>query len=61
MNKKEINLSSLMKERIKELFYRTELRYGEKIIDNRNSTIANELGIKKTQVCKYLWAHLNHK
>lgn len=61
MVKKEIHLSPLMKERIKELFYRTELRRGEKIIDNKDSTIAKELKLSKSQVSTYLQTHLRHK
>jgi hypothetical protein len=38
-------LKATYKDRILKLFYRTQLRQGEKIIDNMDSTIAKELNI----------------
>lgn len=39
------------------LFYRTELRKGEKFIDNRDRIIAEELGLKTPNVSKFLCYH----
>ena len=49
------------KEEILILFYRTELRENEKIIDNSDVTIAKELGHSKTKVSHFISSHLNTK
>ena len=49
------------KEDILSLFYRTELREDEKIVDNSDVTIAKELGHNKMKVCQFLSNHLNIK
>lgn len=50
-------LTKQQKQQILNLFYRSELREGEQIIDNRDKTIANELGLKKPQVTHFLYDH----
>lgn len=43
------------------LFYRTELRNGEKIIDNRTTIIAKELDLHPGEVNWIISEHLNEK
>ena len=43
------------------LFYRTELYYGEKIIDNRDSFIAEKLGLKTMTVSRFIDKQLAKK
>lgn len=43
------------------LFYRTELRPGEKVIDNRDETIAKETGIHLPTVQRLISEHLIKK
>ena len=42
-------------------FYRTELRDGEDVIDNRDKTIAKELNIPMDWVSKMVKRHLKEK
>jgi len=42
-------------------FYRTELRDGEDVIDNRDDTIAKELNIPMDLVSKIIKKHLKDK
>ena len=49
------------KKNILKLFYRTDLEENEKVIDNRDSYIANKLNIKKRIVSEFLTRHLNVK
>lgn len=48
-------------EPVLKLFYRTRLRKEEKVIDNRSTTIAKELGISPKTVTDILDIHLNEK
>ena len=56
-----IKISENDKKNILDLFYRTELRENEKIIDNREVTIAKELNIKQLIVCHVITNHLEKK
>ena len=56
-----INISESDQKNILDLFYRTELRENEKIIDNREVTIAKELNIKQLIVCHVITNHLEKK
>lgn len=49
------------KENILKLFYRTELRKGETLIDNRTTTISKELGISTSIVDEILVKELDRK
>ncbi len=61
MSAYESTLTDKNKKDILSLFYRTELYFGEKIVDNRDTTIANELGLKTTTVSNYISNHLDFK
>lgn len=54
-------LTESHKEDILKLFYRTELRKYEKLIDNRTITISKELGIITRVVDEFLSIHLDEK
>ncbi len=58
-----INIEKVIKytPAILEKFYRTELRKGEDIIDNRTETIAEELGLPVSDVSRILDEHLDEK
>lgn len=47
--------------KVLELFYRTELRPGEVLIDNTDRTIAKELGFTISYVCNIITKDLNKK
>ena len=49
------------KDKVMNLFYRTKLREGEKVIDNRDSHIAKELGLSTQIVCVIITRNLNEK
>lgn len=55
------DLTEQNKHDILELFYRTELRIGEKIIDNTDKSIAKELNLEEKKVSYFLYIHLNKK
>ena len=46
---------------ILKLFYRTQLRWEEDVIDNRDITIAKELGLAKETVCRTITYDLEAK
>ena len=46
---------------ILKLFYRTQLRWDEDVIDNRDITIAKELGLAKETVCRTITYDLEEK
>jgi len=48
-------------DKVMDLFYRTKLREGEKVIDNRDSFIAKELGIHTQEVCRIISRNLDDK
>jgi len=58
---KRTHLTEYQIQQILDLFYRTELRTGEKIIDNRSITISKELGISTQVIDGILARHLNDK
>ena len=47
--------------RVLELFYRTKLRMNEKVVDNRDIAIANEIGVDKALVNRIIDRSLNKK
>lgn len=55
------SLTNNQEKQILKLFYRTELRKDEVIIDNTSVTIAKELNIKISTVNNYLQTHLDEK
>ena len=55
------SLTEKNKHDILSLFYRTKLYHNEKVIDNRDSVIAKELGLKTSVVCGFLSRHLIKK
>ncbi|WP_299523577.1 hypothetical protein [uncultured Lutibacter sp.] len=57
----QTNLTEHQKHTILELFYRTELRFCEKVINNTDIAIANELGITKGLVTNLIQNHLDFK
>lgn len=61
MNKSRDYLTEKEKHDILDLFFRTELRVGEKIIDNSDKTISNELNIKISTVSWFISKFLNIK
>lgn len=55
------SLTEKNKHDILALFYRTKLYHNEKVIDNRDSVIAKELGLKTITVSYFLYEHLIKK
>ena len=55
------SLTEKNKHDILALFYRTKLYHNEKVIDNRDSVIAKELGLKTAVVSYFLYIHLIKK
>lgn len=49
------------RKRVLELFFRTELRPNEKVIDNMDETIAKEAGLSIETVSRFIREHLNNK
>jgi len=61
VNRKRNPLIKSYNDRVMDLFYRTKLREGEKVTDNRDSHIAKELGLTTQIVCVIITKNLNEK
>ena len=61
VNRRRNPLIKSYNDRVMDLFYRTKLREGEKVIDNRDSHIAKELGLTTQIVCVIITKNLNEK
>ena len=56
-----MSLEEVYKDRVLELFFRTELREGENVIDNLEETIAKELNIKVGVVKRILFNEMTRR
>lgn len=61
MRKYQKKLTDRQEEDILFLFYRTELRLGEVVIDNTDAAISKELNIKQSRVGNLISLHLKEK
>jgi hypothetical protein len=61
MNKWMSSLTEKQKKDILGLFYRKRFYYKETVIDNMDSTIAKQLGLKKSTVSHFIADHLTEK
>jgi hypothetical protein len=61
MTKWEPVITDKIKKDILALFYRTKLYHNETVIDNMDSTIARELGLKTGTVGNIIAVHLTEK
>ena len=61
MRKYNPKVPTSLKNDILKLFYRTELRQDEEVIDNRDSKIARELGTNQYNVQSVISADLDKK